>query len=342
MGSKLTQVEVIRRFKNRHGDKYDYSKVNYEGMLKHVSVICPKKGHGSWLITPDNHSRGKGCPKCHNNSIIIDLKGQKFGKLTVLRKANKEELIKKKVKVDEAFWWVRCSCGREPFIKSRTTIVRKSRDQNKLSCKVCADRYRGLKNTERHIQKIIDVKFGFLLPLRDWGCDKDSNRRIMCECDCGSRTIIRMTHLTQGLTRSCGCLTGHGYDSYSGFLNDEQHANSGCYFYVAELDKEFLKPGISKTLNRRAAQAKYASFIFISPKICRCEAFTIEQIILKETQKALPLPIPSKYSNMGGGQYEIRSKQLFSLNFYIQRFNELLEEMGSKGWEEMLLRINSK
>lgn len=342
MGSKLSQEEVIKRFKQCHGDKYDYSKVFYENMHKHVPVICPKEGHGIWLITPDNHSRGRGCPVCKEENKVIDCIGKKFGKLTVIKRATRKELEEKNLKIDEAFWWVQCSCGRQPFIKSRTGLVRKTRDINNLACKVCADQKRGLRNTEKHFEKIKDIKFGFLLILRDWGCDKDSNRRVLCECDCGKRTILRMTSVTQGITRSCGCLTGHGYDSYYGFLDDPKHANSDCFFYVAEMDNNYWKPGISSSLNRRASQAKFKSFKFVSAKICRCEAYTIEQIILKETQKALPIPIPKKFLKIGGGQYEIRSKKEFTLNFYIHRFNELLEEMHVKGWEEMLLGLHKK
>ena len=54
--------DFIRKSKSVHGDKYDYSKVDYKSAHKKVTIICPK--HGSFLQTPDNHLRGHGCPVC--------------------------------------------------------------------------------------------------------------------------------------------------------------------------------------------------------------------------------------------------------------------------------------
>jgi hypothetical protein len=52
----------IEESKNMHGDKYDYSDVDYINCKKHVNIICPE--HGSFLQIPDSHIRGNGCPKC--------------------------------------------------------------------------------------------------------------------------------------------------------------------------------------------------------------------------------------------------------------------------------------
>ena len=45
-----------------HGDKYDYSEVDYIKSSLKVKIICPK--HGVWQQTPNNHLHGFGCPKC--------------------------------------------------------------------------------------------------------------------------------------------------------------------------------------------------------------------------------------------------------------------------------------
>ena len=63
---KRTTDEFIQEAKQIHGDAYDYSKVDYKTRHDHVTIICPKKGHGSFLQQPDSHINGKcGCPKCH-------------------------------------------------------------------------------------------------------------------------------------------------------------------------------------------------------------------------------------------------------------------------------------
>ena len=48
--------------KKVHGDKYDYSKVEYKNSSTKVSIICPE--HGEFWQTPSNHLQGKGCPIC--------------------------------------------------------------------------------------------------------------------------------------------------------------------------------------------------------------------------------------------------------------------------------------
>ena len=59
---KSNTEEFIRKAVKIYGDKYDYSKVEYEGNKVKVCVICKK--HGEWWVTPNNHLRNHGCPGC--------------------------------------------------------------------------------------------------------------------------------------------------------------------------------------------------------------------------------------------------------------------------------------
>ena len=52
----------IKTSKLKHGDIYDYTKVNYENNLKEVIIIC--KTHGEFLQLPKTHKNGNGCKKC--------------------------------------------------------------------------------------------------------------------------------------------------------------------------------------------------------------------------------------------------------------------------------------
>ena len=54
--------EFIQKAHKVHGDKYDYSKVEYDGYKTKVCIICPK--HGEFWQTPNSHLNGNGCPKC--------------------------------------------------------------------------------------------------------------------------------------------------------------------------------------------------------------------------------------------------------------------------------------
>lgn len=57
-----TLEDFIVKAREAHGDKYDYSKVEYSGNKTPVEIICPE--HGSFMQIPNSHTRGCGCPKC--------------------------------------------------------------------------------------------------------------------------------------------------------------------------------------------------------------------------------------------------------------------------------------
>ena len=59
MPRKLTQEEFIKRAREVHGDKYDYSKVEYINANSKVCIICPE--HGEFWQKPANHLLGCGC-----------------------------------------------------------------------------------------------------------------------------------------------------------------------------------------------------------------------------------------------------------------------------------------
>lgn len=62
MGKKLTKEEFIERARNIHGDKFDYSKVEYVNTHTKVCIICPI--HGEFYQEPAMHLLGNSCPKC--------------------------------------------------------------------------------------------------------------------------------------------------------------------------------------------------------------------------------------------------------------------------------------
>lgn len=72
-GSKRGSKELfIEKAKMCHGDKYDYSKVEYVNNNTKVCIICPE--HGEFWQTPHNHLR-YGCKECRNqNNRTVNLK----------------------------------------------------------------------------------------------------------------------------------------------------------------------------------------------------------------------------------------------------------------------------
>lgn len=88
--NKLNADTFIQKAKLKHGNKYDYSKVNYINSLVKVTITCPI--HGDFLQSPNRHLFTNGCLKCgiqsrlnkvkFNNEIFIkkskDIHGNKY------------------------------------------------------------------------------------------------------------------------------------------------------------------------------------------------------------------------------------------------------------------------
>ena len=80
MKKKLNTEQFIEKAKQVHGDKYDYSKVNYKGSKEKICIICPE--HGEFQVIASNHLRGYKCPQCNKPGR------KKFSKNEFVNKAN--------------------------------------------------------------------------------------------------------------------------------------------------------------------------------------------------------------------------------------------------------------
>ena len=102
---RKTTDHFIDEARKVHGDKYDYSNVNYESMSKKVCIIC--KEHGEFWQTPYTHLNGHGCSKCaykgnrqrhyySQDEIIVKIKslfGERYSFEKVVYKAMKVPII---------------------------------------------------------------------------------------------------------------------------------------------------------------------------------------------------------------------------------------------------------
>jgi ssDNA-binding Zn-finger/Zn-ribbon topoisomerase 1 len=85
MPKNITTEKWIEKAIKIHGDKYDYSKVEYINNRTPVCIICPE--HGEFYQVPYAHLAGKGCPIC--------------GKIKKAKSktSNTDEWIKKAIKI---------------------------------------------------------------------------------------------------------------------------------------------------------------------------------------------------------------------------------------------------
>jgi very-short-patch-repair endonuclease len=63
MPNKLTVEDFIEKSKNKHGNKYDYSKSVYINSKSKIIIICPLHGEFSQTAS-DHYQSGCGCPEC--------------------------------------------------------------------------------------------------------------------------------------------------------------------------------------------------------------------------------------------------------------------------------------
>ena len=65
MANIFKKEEFVSQAQLVHGDKYDYSLVDYVNSYTKITIVCPT--HGSFDMKPNSHIHPKqGCPACYN------------------------------------------------------------------------------------------------------------------------------------------------------------------------------------------------------------------------------------------------------------------------------------
>lgn len=131
---------------------------------------------------------------------FVDLTGQKFGRLTVIERA--EDYVSPKG-VHRSKWLCECECGTIKVIDSSGL-----KNGKILSCG-CYGRQKSAESGRRNLKDLTGLKFGKLLVLNriESKIRPDGTKRTQwkCRCDCGNFANVESTNLTSGSTKSCGC-----------------------------------------------------------------------------------------------------------------------------------------
>ncbi len=169
---KLTFNSFIKKSKEVHGNKYNYSLVEYKNIKTKVKIICPK--HGVFEQIPDNHIRKKyGCPFCNESkgeNKIKDILNSKKIKYTT-QKAFKDCKYKQLLKFDFYLFDYNCCIeydGEQHFFKYRfekdTEKLKIRQKRDNIKTEYCINNNIKLIriNYNDNIQKIIN-KLNFLI-----------------------------------------------------------------------------------------------------------------------------------------------------------------------------------
>ena len=160
-----------------------------------------------------------------NEARAEDLIGQKFGRLTVIDKAERRGNVIR--------WKCKCDCGNYTNVDSAALKSERTKSCGCLSRELSQNRAADLTGQ----------RFGRLLVIER---DISQENRIywLCKCDCQGLTSVRGDSLIEGNTKSCGCLspeltaercTTHGLSNtrlYSIYRGMHQRCNnSNCDGY---------------------------------------------------------------------------------------------------------------
>lgn len=126
-------------------------------------------------------------------NTLIDLTGQRFGKLLVVEKA---EPHKTKGGKYVTMWKCKCDCGNETVVATQ-----KLRKGHTTSCGCVKHENRG------RGKDLIGQKFGKLTVIGRVPKEERKNPQYIwiCKCDCGNEVISTANKLTHGIQVSCGC-----------------------------------------------------------------------------------------------------------------------------------------
>lgn len=114
---------------------------------------------------------------------VIDITGQKFGKLTALYDTG----IRKN---RQALWHCKCECGNECDVLGSSL-----RNGHTTSC--------GCKNHDTRGENLIGQNFGQLIVLAREGSDKYRRALWRCKCNCGNIRIVSTSELKSGNVKAC-------------------------------------------------------------------------------------------------------------------------------------------
>lgn len=120
---------------------------------------------------------------------IKDISGQKFNRLTAIKRVGKD-------KGGRSLWMFRCECGKEKVIEGNNVTSGKV-----ISCG-CFHKER---ISELCSKDLTGQRFGKLVAIKRIRDNDKNNTYYICKCDCGREVKVLHGGLQSGNSKSCGC-----------------------------------------------------------------------------------------------------------------------------------------
>lgn len=216
-------------------------------------------------------------------SSAKNLVGTKIGRLT---------LIKRKRENNRTYYYCRCDCGNEKWIRADHL-------GKVVSC--------GCLNKEQNLFKHIDIKgnkYGRLLVLNITDKRDLNNGSVIweCACDCGNKAYVPESYLVKGTIRSCGCLGRENSQNNISKAIDkhlETHIKEGTNLQVIDRDIPIKTntSGVTGVKFDKTRQKWYAEIEFKGKKHYLGRYINKEDAVnaRKEAEEKFFKPIIEKY-----------------------------------------------
>lgn len=205
---------------------------------------------------------------------LIDLTGQHFGRLTVIRRDTER-------KSKSVYWLCQCECGNTISVRAYNL-----KSGNTVSC--------GCKNSEnihRKQRNAIDItgkRFGRLTAIEYVRSGK--NGAIWrCECDCGNEIQTYVSYLTNGNVQSCGCLEIENRKMQNQKMLDQIVYDTNIGIIKKTTPNKNSSTGIRGVSWCKSKQKYIASITFQKKHYTLCQSTDIDKCIeaRKEAEKQI-------------------------------------------------------
>ena len=313
-GQKFNRLTVIRRD---------------ESVLNKVSWICKCECGNEISVTTSHlkcgHTQSCGCLQKEKarEANFLDLTGQRFGRLTVIKEADKY-ISPQGLKFVQ--WLCKCDCGNDTIVLA--TNLKKG------TTKSCGC-YNIEQAKKRLFKDLTGQKFGRLTAIKPIENHTNSNGKSMmtkwlCRCDCGNECNVQSGNLLSGHTLSCGCYNKEQASKRS--LINLVDQRFGRLTVLERVENEITSSGNSVVMWRCLCDCgeeiivRSSALLHGYTKSCGCmkshgeyyiSTYLLSNSINFEKQKKF-----SDLLGVGGGN--------LSYDFYLPNHNMLIEYQGEQ------------
>jgi len=191
----------IAKARLKHGDKYDYSLVDYKKSNTKVSIICKK--HGIFEQTPSSHLSGSGCPDCSVENTSINRTSDSCEFITKARLKHGNMYLYDSVTYVNARTKVKIICQKHGIFEQTP--------YHHISGKGCPSCSGNARHTFETLTKSISEKHNGKITLAEGQEIKGMNKKYKFQHVCGYEWFAQASSVLSG----CGCPSCSGRIPYT-------------------------------------------------------------------------------------------------------------------------------